>query len=505
MYAQLTSFPSLKEKITVNQSQTRLNVIGHDKFLLAGYQESRAFSYIVGINDQKIIVDNVFLFDTIRRYDGLSFQNLWGDSVIHLGSRYSSLTPNLSYLTLDWYSNRDLALLKKVDLSLVTNYPDFNEEGYRSFNTYRLNSKDTAYYLSFYATEVEDVGLRLCAIAKNNYALRTSTELPQFMRGRMLSGTVTDTSFFFTSTAQFFVDQYNLNGNYMNSFNVGTWDVIEGGTSLTGFYSENVVVNFDNSLYYFGASLLYQQTEPPGINDKSAFSIIRVDKDFNLLNRIVVDTQTYNNSTLQPLFLNRATSVSPDGRTLWFIGQGSTASNVRPGTRTWYLHSFGPDFERRADLDLPYRADNDTLFAEFDGIVALDDGGCLLYGRNIAVTPNTILVYRLDAQGNAVSALVPPGPEAQALFAHPNPLAVGEELRIDLGSLPSQTRTVEVYDLLGRVLGQLEFAEGPHLEARFGGWTSARLPEAADHSPAPMVLVAKDASGRGLVRQVILR
>ena len=506
--AQLTPFATLLDVKHTERYPLFAHLINNDSVIIQVFDPgvAEARSIMFSLSDGSIVANELRRDETDPYLTFGVFEKPGSQQLLVVGADPPSPPSGFGYHTALYSMTRDKFKVTGMEIipPLIT-YPNYDTAGTRAFNFYTLATSDTIYPLAFYETEGSDWGLHLRAVARDG-GRRPDGALARYrrvaadsMRSNLISGAVSDTALYFTSTGQFVVDQYDLAGRYRTSFSTLANDDPEFvGPSFTGFYSQNAVAAFDNSLYYFGNTLL--NSLRPTAEQRNAMHILRFAPDGTLLNSAVVDTQRSEHPGLQPLFLNRATSVSPNGEALWFM---CTDNGKYPGEITWYVHGFGRDFRRRADVRLRYVEGVDSINALFDGVVALDDGGCLLYGVDRSRSPNRLLVYRLDGDGNAVSALLEPGADLPVLrFAFPNPVVAGAGLRIDARALPSETASVEAVDLLGRALGQVDGVA--RALGAGGGTVEVTLPGAAAQVRGPVVLIARDPRGRALGRQVIL-
>ena len=191
-------------------------------------------------------------------------------------------------------------------------------------------------------------------------------------------------------------------------------------------------------------------------------------------------------------WLNRGTSVTPDGKRLFASGW-----KFHNDTITWRIYRFAPGFERLPSLEYQNANVPGEHYAAPEGILALSDGGAVTWGRNAdyklrvyRIAPDSAYIRETSASPEAPRARVP-----DTRIAYPNPAPATGTLTVDWPALGPAAAAVEVYSTLGQSVGR--WLRGPGAP----GPSEHVLPGGA----GIYLLIARAADGRVLGRQRVVR
>lgn len=263
-----------------------------------------------------------------------------------------------------------------------------------------------------------------------------------------------DTALYFSNAGATRIFQYDADdGSPERIAELTTWDTITG-TNLTGFYSEPAIAAFDSSLYVYTTSFILDPTTPDIGDGFTAMSLMRFRPDLTGWERVVVDTQRYDNRVLRPAFFNKGASVSPGGERLFLCAFGATEAR---DTMRWYVHVIGDDFERIADYEIKLPFTSQTR-PSLGGIYALKNGGAILYGQDNGI----LLMYRIDPDSGFISdAIEIPLHQtvSDQLFAYPNPTPVSGQVTIDQDAMIKGAELLFIQNVTGQLVGQYSIEE----------------------------------------------
>lgn len=314
----------------------------------------------------------------------------------------------------------------------------------------QYETKSKAYVNNYVFTQFGgDYQLDVYRFNKHNLSTSKFT-IPKELIGNFRDASAaSDTALYFSNAGATRIFQYDADdGSPERIAELTTWDTITG-TNLTGFYSEPAIAVFDSSLYVYTTCFILDPTTPDIGDGTTAMNLMRFKPDLSGWERVVVDSQIYDNRVLRPAFFNKGASVSPGGERLFLCAFGATEAR---DTMRWYVHVIGDDFERIADYEIKLPFTSQTR-PSLGGIYALKNGGAILYGQDNGI----LLMYRIDPDSGFISDAIEI-PLRQAVsdqpFAYPNPAPVSGRVTIDQDAVIKGAELLFIQNEAGQLVGQ---------------------------------------------------